>query len=260
MRFNIHLIRTSKRGFLPINYQYELSSVIYKIINKANTEFANFLHNEGYTTNNKAFRLFTFSHLNLDKAKVIPEAGRLEHMGVNASFEFSCLIDKTAEEFIRGLFMDQEFTLGDPISQVSYQVSHIEAVKPPVFMDSMTYRCLSPIFIRKKRAVGGEDYLKPGDPDYEKLILSNLVAKTQALALAGLEGNYSDKEVNLKLHTKGKIYKKGITIKQNTAEASKLIGYNYEFELIAPKELHEIGYYAGFGNLGSQGFGCVEVK
>jgi CRISPR-associated endoribonuclease Cas6 len=39
-----------------------------------------------------------------------------------------------------------------------------------------------------------------------------------------------------------------------------LIGYMYEFDLTAPAELQKVGYYAGFGHLGSQGFGCVGVK
>lgn len=260
MRFKIHLHRTSKQGFLPINYQYELSSVIYKIIDKSDTEFASFLHNKGYTTDNKAFRLFAFSRLHLDQYNVIADAARLEHLGTHAVLEFSCLVDRTAEEFIKGLFMHHEFVLGDKITQVGYQVKHIEAIEPPVFMKKMTYQCLSPIFIRKKRPDGGEDYLRPGVPDYEKLMLSNLIAKTQAFALAGFSGEYSAKEVDLTLSVIGKVYKKGITIKQNTPQASKLIGYSYQFELTAPAELQEIGYYAGFGNLGSQGFGCVGVK
>jgi CRISPR-associated endoribonuclease Cas6 len=234
--------------------------VIYKIIDTADSEFAAFLHDKGYVTGSKAFRLFTFSHLELDKSKVIPEAGRLEHLGSKASFQFSCLVDRTAEEFIKGIFMDQEFTLGDKISQVNYSVSHIEALEPVVFMEQMTYRCLSPLFIRSKRPGGGEDYLHPNDEGYGNLILSNLVSKAQALVLAGSTADFSSDEVALKLKPTGKVYKKGITIKQNTPQASKLIGYSFEFELAAPVELQEIGYYAGFGNLGSQGFGCVGVK
>ncbi len=260
MRFKIHLNRVSNDRFLPINYQYELSSVIYKIIDTCDSHFASFLHDQGYLAGNKPFRLFTFSHLDFDKAKVIPEAGRLEHMGTNASFQFSCLVDKTAQVFIKGIFMDQEFTIGDQITQVSYAVSHIEAMEAPVFLKKMTYRCLSPIFIRNKRPDGGEDYLQPKDADYEKLILSNLVSKAQALVLAGASVDFSPHETVLKLTPLGKIYKKGITIKQHTPQASKLIAYKFEFELIAPVELQEIGYFAGFGNLGSQGFGCVGVK
>ena len=105
-------------------------------------------------------------------------------------------------------------------------------MEPPVFMEKMTYRCLSPIFIRKKRTTRGEDYLHPNDPDYEKLLLSNLVSKAQALALSGNSNELAEHLTNLQLTPKGKIYKKGITIKQNTPQASKLIGYSFEFELV----------------------------
>ncbi|MEX2336299.1 MAG: CRISPR-associated endoribonuclease Cas6, partial [Fulvivirga sp.] len=49
----------------------------------------------------------------------------------------------------------------------------------------------------------------------------------------------------------------GVRIKQHTQKESMLIAYMCEFELTAPVELQEVGYYAGFGHLGSQGFGCV---
>jgi CRISPR-associated endoribonuclease Cas6 len=57
----------------------------------------------------------------------------------------------------------------------------------------------------------------------------------------------------------GKVYQNGVLIKQHTPNQTKLFAY-LEFELNAPVELQEIGYYAGFGHFGSQGFGCVGVK
>lgn len=261
MRFKIHLRKEGGRGYLPINYQYELSSAIYKTIDRSNNGFSQFLHDQGYIVQGKQFRLFTFSRLIFENFKVIKEAGRIEHSGESAAFEICFLVDQAAEEFIKGLFMDQVFVLGDRISRVSYVISSIVAVSPPLFKEKRQYRCLSPIFIKKKRADGGEDYLHPEDKEYGALMVQNLLSKSEAFqkTFSGVE---YEKEIipDFDFKVIGKVYKNGVKIKQLTEQETMLIGYMYEFELKAPVEFHEIGYYAGFGQLGSQGFGCVGVK
>ena len=261
MRFRIRLSRTSWERYLPINYQYELSAAIYKVIDRADSEFSNFLHSQGYLAFGKRYRLFTFSRLSFEGYKIIRESSRIEHYGREAAFEISFFVDKAAEGFIKGLFMAQEISLGDKVSRIEYLVTSIEAVVPPVFREVMSYRCLSPIFIRSKRETGGEDYLHPGDDHYEEILLRNLLSKSVAYAEAGdTEIGISASLPVLQLKARGKIYKNGVRVKQLTQHESQLIGYMYEFDLTAPAELQEVGYYAGFGHLGSQGFGCVGVK
>lgn len=92
-------------------------------------------------------------------------------------------------------------------------------------------------------------------------MIQNLLSKSMAFSNS-VTGQESEKPVlpDFELRVKSKVYKNGVRIKQLTAQETMLIGYMYEFEFRAPVELHEIGYYAGFGQLGSQGFGCVGVK
>jgi CRISPR-associated endoribonuclease Cas6 len=261
MRFKITLKRIRRSSFLPINYQYELSSLIYKIIHQGDSDFARFLHEQGYMSEGKNFKLFTFSRLEFDHFQTYRDEQRIEHKGHIATFQISFLIDRAAEEFIKGLFMNQQLGLGDKISQIDYEISSIEAVAPPVFRERMHYRCLSPILIKQKRhEEGGENYLHPADEAYKDILLYNLSSKAQAYALAGAASYLPEDIHQTAFAASGKVYKKGIKIKQHTTQATHLIGYMYEFELTAPVELHEIGYYAGFGHLGSQGFGCVGVK
>lgn len=262
MRFNIVLERTGAGRFIPINYQYELSSAIYRIVDQADSAFAEFLHHQGYRVNGRPFRLFSFSRMFFRGFKVLTESGRIEHYGREVRVEVSFLVDRIAEEFVKGLFMKQEIFLGDKISGTTYQVQRIESVSTPIFQQVMHYRCLSPILVRRKRPAGGEDYLSPMDEGYADLILENLISKSVALSTAYPDGGavLADERPSLDLTVAGKIYKNGVTIKQLTPQQSKLIGYSYEFDLYAPVELQEIGYYAGFGHLGSQGFGCVGVK
>lgn len=47
MRFRITLASERINILIPISYQYPLSAVIYKILNNAAAEFAEFLHEKG---------------------------------------------------------------------------------------------------------------------------------------------------------------------------------------------------------------------
>jgi len=261
MRFTINLTRESQEAMLPINYQYELSSLIYKTIDRANSAFSAFLHQQGYLAFGNKFRLFTFSRLSFDKHKVIRASGRIHHIGKEATFEISFLVDRASEEFIKGLFMDQVIVLGDKFSQVTYAVAGIYGLTPPEFKEVMTYRSISPLFIRQKRADGGEDYLQPSDKEFGNLLVRNLCSKTVAYA-SQREGEVAaDLQIlDFEFKALGKVYQNGVTIKQHSPYQTKLIGYLFEFELKVSPSLQEIGYYAGFGHLGSQGFGCVRVK
>jgi len=49
MEFLLNLnLKSNSKNVLPINYQYPLSSSIYKILAKGDKEYAQFLHEEGY--------------------------------------------------------------------------------------------------------------------------------------------------------------------------------------------------------------------
>lgn len=48
----LRLVLEPRKTFtkVPINYQYPLSVAIYKILQKASPDYAEFLHNRGYVT------------------------------------------------------------------------------------------------------------------------------------------------------------------------------------------------------------------
>lgn len=68
MRFKLTLNRATKQRMLPMDYQYYISAWIYKVIGKADKEFARFLHDKGYGgSESKLYKLFCFSRLNFGK-------------------------------------------------------------------------------------------------------------------------------------------------------------------------------------------------
>ncbi len=78
MRLELDLVNEdSKQNVLPINYQYELSAAIYKIIHQGNPKFAKWLHDGGYSNGQKLFKLFSFSHLLIAPGGLSVEKDRL---------------------------------------------------------------------------------------------------------------------------------------------------------------------------------------
>ncbi len=54
MRFKLTIAITDKvQNILPINYQYELSGWIYKVIHQGDAMFSEWLHNNGYMNEKK---------------------------------------------------------------------------------------------------------------------------------------------------------------------------------------------------------------
>ena len=124
MRFKLGLHLIGLQRILPINYQYELSSWIYQNIHYGNPEFSEWLHNHGYTHGSKQFRLFPFSNLSIEKYKI--SGDRIEIVGESCFLDLSFYTEEAVEPFIMGIFKNQEFSLGDKISQVKFHVSSIE--------------------------------------------------------------------------------------------------------------------------------------
>ena len=265
MRFKLVLNILSRNKILPINYQYALHSWIYKVIGRANAEFARFLHDEGYALGSKQFKLFTFSSLQGTPYEIFPQEGRILFKTDELSLKISFWMPQAAKHFIVGLFQRQQFSIGDRLHQVDFQVSRIEALPRPFFTDRMQYRLLTPVVLSNK--VEGnrhKQYLDPASvPDYGRYFINNLLEKARAVKLSIREPigvvDYQD-ELAGEFRLIGKSKRKGIHIKQHQAGHTQVIGYLYNFELEAPVELQELGYYGGFGEENGMGFGMGMVN
>lgn len=257
MRFRIRLNSTNGSAFLPVDYQYSLASAVYKIIKKGDEAYSRFLHDEGFSPGGlRRFKLFTFSPLSLPRYTLWKEKGVFELHGHELSFTVSFMADKAAEAFIKGMFTDQHFSIGDKFQQLDMEVSMVEAMEPPLFKETMTYRCLSPLVVELKEPDKKyETYLPPDHPRFEELLLQNLVAKCTALNILHNDHRFENDTPQFRLL--GDYKSRLITIKPYTPEQTKVRGYLFDFELTAPEYMHEMGYYAGFGMNNGMGFGAV---
>ena len=266
MRFKIELQLKDKRNVLPINYQYPLSSWIYKTLSNANKEFADFLHGTGYQLENKkTFKLFTFSEIQIPKGKwkIIPDSDRIQIWAETISFKIAFQLPEQTESFISGLFQKQNGSIGDSISQIQFQVKQIERLKDSENKNTpIKLRTLSPVVISENiEGRKHESYLNPNSENYEKLLINNLRDKHRALQIKNKLKQIEIKESSIKfIINKENIKRKKITIKAHTQNAVDVIAYKYEFELLAPPEIANILLNSGLGSMNSMGFGMCAVQ
>ncbi len=267
MRFKLTLNTEGNNNILPINYQFELASWIYKVLNRGNTEFADWLHQHGYQSGKQYFKFFTFSNLIIPRSagKIIKDKIHLK------SGQISCIVsflpEKASESFIMGLFKDTRATLTDGNSYANFVVNRVEKLADPRIADTMSFQLISPMVISAPVEQKGklyQKYLSPADEDFKTFFTQNLIRKFQA-RIKDIKNGRNDKykaanSNNVSFKLSGTTKRKGITLKSNTAHPVKVIGYLFDFELHTSKEIIETGYYGGFGDMCSQGFGCAEIK
>ncbi len=256
MRFKLTLNRTTKQCMLPMDYQYYISAWIYKVIGKADKEFAQFLHDKGYgNSETKLYKLFCFSRLNFGKPVLWKDKKLFEIKPHDITLMISFDVQEAASHFIQGLFLEQEFYLGDKFNGIDFRVSQVEALPEPEFQETMNYRLETP-WVVSYRPEGRKHpkYLGPEDELFNKLAVKHLAEKYK---------NIHGKEIPVSQITfePGKEYKRsGFVMKPGMAEESRVVGNLFDFELSASKEIHRMIWSAGVSEKSSSGFGWCEVR
>lgn len=256
MRFKITLTRMGRQWMLPVDYQYYLSAWIYKVIGKADPEFSNFLHSEGYTTGYKQFKLFNYSPLNFGRPVLWKEKSLFEMHTDQLSLSVSFYLAEAAEKFIIGLFNQQQVYIGDQFNGLDLVVSSVERLPEPRITTTMNYRAASPVVISLKNENSQyAHYLSPADNGYNDLICKNLRSKHDSVPnIVSLP-----EDQNFQFILKSEPRSKLITIKSHTPEQSKVRGFVFDFSLTCPAPIHQLILAAGIGEKNSMGFGWVEI-
>jgi len=262
MRIKLYITPVSRNRVLPINYQYEFSAWIYKMIHHGDREFAEWLHEKGYVSDGKSFKLFTFSNLEVERFKVFKD--RFKILSNEAKLVLTFHIDEAMQHFVTGLFQHSTVTIGDRKGQVDFEVKTVEALDLPEFFEadeSIRFCSLSPICVTKAVKTDGKllaEYLSPEHPEYEQRFFENLITryKTVHPEMNGTFDLRDDFHLNVTSKPKSRLVK----IKADTPQETRVRGFLYDFECHAPTELLKFGYEAGFAEKNALGFGCVGTK
>ncbi|MDQ6477259.1 CRISPR-associated endoribonuclease Cas6 [Dyadobacter sp. LHD-138] len=270
MRFQLVLKPLRDRQQLLFNYQYPLQAWIYKLLDRADSGYASFLHEKGYSLPNghKFFKHFTFSSLIIPNIKK-PRPG--DSCMVLRSSEISLIvsfyIDQAAESFIVGLFQNQQLSLYNKDYQADFIVERVETIPvniPEGMAPTVRLRTLSPMVIAEK-IENLDQYLHPEDERFAIFLAQNVVDKYLSVQENGglaMDAVTAQQLVKFRLLPEQKIKQRGMLVKEGKeGKQTKVIGFhNFEFELTAPRQILEVAIASGIGKYSSTlGCGCVEI-
>ena len=255
MRFKITFrIDRSLGDCLPINYQYEQSAVIYKILSNADKAYSAWLHDNGFQLDNgKHFKLFCYSRFLFEKYRIMPKVGCINIIGDKVEWFVSFLPEKSTAEFVHGLFANQHVVIGNKDYRVALDVVDVEIQAPFSPSDECRFRTLSPICMKLHKD-NKTVYLGPESPLYEQALLNGLLSRYHAV-----HGEPYDGEVFCRLNLISSPKEKLITIRASTKGETRVKGYDFRFSMSLPSPLMHIAYEAGLGEETGMGFGMIEV-
>ena len=253
MRLGITLHPEHDTLTLPLQYNHIVQGFIYHQIEAT---LANWLHEEGYRTGERQFKLFTFS-------RIIP-TGQTRYKIHNSdisfdgpvSFVLAAVNSKMLSSLAEHLLKASSVCLG----RNKATVRGVEVLRGPDFThkSNLRVKTLSPIttYSTLLHPSGGKKtyYYSPFEKDWHEQLRDNLVRKATALgweadAAQALE-NASFKPLRVTQKDQKIITYKDTVIK----------GWMGVYELSGlPKAYLELLYDAGLGAKNSQGFGMVEV-
>ncbi|GAV23057.1 CRISPR-associated protein Cas6 [Carboxydothermus pertinax] len=237
------------KALLPYNYQHALTALIYRGLGVESAKLATFLHDIGFRREKKTFKFFTFSPLSFANYKTTKE-GIIVFPGT-ASFTVSSPLPEFTDYLASGLWAKRSFKIFAlpviiseiiPLPLRRFTEEEIFTLKSPLVLAVKSQEKTTPIYLT---------YLEDKALYREKL-LNNL--KNKYLVYYGREPriDYFDFAFDEK-HFQNKLPTRLITYKDQ-----KIRGLCAPFKIKANPELISLGYYAGFGEKNSMGFGFVE--
>lgn len=260
MRFILKLQTEVQTGAtVTLNYQYPLSAAIYKIIERADKDYAHFLHNTGYQHNNKTFKFFTFSDL---RTPFHIKGDRLIMNSNTAELTICFHIPDAAENFVKGIFTHQQLVIADKFSKTVFTIQQVVAEKNTDISstEEVLLQPMSPVVVGKKKEDGFYQYLSPEDEMYATLLAANLVEKYAAVG-----GTEDTAKLKQRITIEPVLFKNAprhrlLAIKEGTAAETKVRGYDkFRLRIKAPIPMIELALNAGIGMHNAMGMGCVGV-
>ena len=170
MRIRLTLKPADKKAVLPINYNYYLTSLIYRFIFSSSSDYSSFLHNQGYRIgeSKKGFKLFTYSMLNGKKYSIKSDTIIFENAPI--TWEISSPVDVFLQHLITGAFTHgQVINIGNENRGegmgARFLIDRVETAPKPDFKEVMRFTCLSPITVSK--IYDKTSAVKTGGNDFE---------------------------------------------------------------------------------------------
>lgn len=230
MRICLKLRVTS--GTVPVHYNYLVQSFLYR---RFPPKSGRLIHDRGVEEGPRRFKLFTFSRLYGDFARV---GDQLKFK----DFAYLCVssIFRVEMKYLaRSLLQDSEVRIG----RATFAVDSLKVVEFPE--ESREFYTLSPIVVTKR--TDRTKYLMPHHEEFGMLLELNLKRKVRAVKGRQLRSPILVRFVK---------WRRVLTV----YKGNPVVGVMGKFSVDGPKTALEVGYYAGLGVKNSQGFGMFEAE
>ena len=250
MKLEIELY-TDEKKVINLNYNYYITSTIYKLIEDYNMSYSKYLHDEGYKLGNKKFKLFVYSRL-------IPDKFNLQGPNMTiAAGRTRLYINSPIKEFINSLGNSLVKKGEVRIGKEMFQVKNIYLKDNYNFDYKTEFKTLSPIVITTKEEIDGE--IKPRtvyitEDKFVENIKNNLLKKyflVNGKLPDDMNINISFDERYIEKNKRGNLIDfKGIKIK----------GFICPFTMKCASDLKRVAIDCGIGENNSIGMGYIEPK
>jgi CRISPR-associated endoribonuclease Cas6 len=271
----LHLtLRPERRGCsISLNYNYYLSSAIYKWIEASSPEYATFLHEKGFAVDGTLhrFKHFCFSHLLVPGRRI--ENGRLHILSPTVEWYIGMPVEQSLQHLVTGMFERREFFIEREENR--FVVEQVETLPEPRWEPHMKFRLMSPLTCSVTVERSGKlmpYYLPPDDERLQAAIQANIINKWRSLYAEGSPSQKSvmdDGDLHLRCTLDHKyIAERGgpekvsklVTIKEGRRDETRVRGFLCPLTLEGHPALIALAYESGLGEKNSLGFGMIKVE
>src|SRR5262245_19788625 len=258
MRLLIKLIPLNEPASAPLD-NYPFAALIYRSLWTAAPDYAEFLHEEGYTAwtesdesvrpENKRFKFFVFSRVE-QPGKRIAE-GRQWFRRRPIEWRVSSPAPGQMEALAAGLIAQGVVSIGDNFGATDFDVSEIIEISPPAIARRMRFKTISPLFLSvdEMRTDGSrtKQHLRAEDPRFAERVRANLIRKYRTLT------GSDPADAELEFRFEGQPKPQLVQYKGTHHHC-----YMGEIAVAGSDELIRLGWECGFGEANSKGFGMVK--
>ncbi len=183
MRLKVTL-RVDEPTAVAFDHQHYLMALIYNLLDHSDADYAQFLHDKGYTHRDepgRAFKMFHFSGLRTRARRL--QGGVIVFMPGRAEWFIGSPVPLFLQNLAGALTQAARIRVGES----RFHVAAIETIAAPEFQEGRAqFSCLSPIVAAVRRPEeegGGTYYLRPKTDRnaFEAAIRTNLIRKHRVL-------------------------------------------------------------------------------
>lgn len=248
---------------IPLNYNYHLSSAIYRWIEMSSPEYSAFLHNQGFSPEGvkRRFKHFCFSQLMVSERTI--QRDRLVIRSPRIMWYIGMPVEESLQHLVVGMFEKREFFIERETHR--FLVELVETLPEPLWERRMQLRMLSPLTVAVPEDRKGKlfpRYLLADDPRLSEALRSNILNKYHSLYGKGPDDDafrcIPDERF---ISQRGGVERitKLITIREGQSGQTRVRGFMCPLTIEGNPELIRLAYHSGLGEKNSMGFGMVEV-